>query len=163
MVKSGGSSERKYQGPGLGARRTRVLRVVALQSLAVYDSRMIITLHGERPLSWNTLYSGGHWGRRKLEADRVHLAVKMQVDESCPDVEPFDSRVHITIRAYFKSRPLDPCNITAKIYIDGLHGIIIHDDTMEHVAGVTTMSFVDKENPRVEIEVVPEVQDESKA
>jgi len=108
------------------------------------------------------LYSGGHWGRRKTEASRVHPAVKEQVEESYPDAKPFDCRVHITIRAYFKSRPLDPCNITAKLYIDGLHGIIIHDDTMEYVAGVTTMSFVDKENPRLEIEVTPEVQDDIK-
>ena len=117
---------------------------------------MILILDGERPISWNVLYSGKHWGARKKYADEIHEKVFYTIRESYADPIPFDSRVHITVRAFFNKSPLDPCNIPAKIYIDGMHGLIIHDDTMEYVASVTTESHMDKENPRVEIEIVRE-------
>lgn len=117
---------------------------------------MIIVLDGERPVSWNTMYSGAHWGKRKDRADSAHAAVHYALSILEEPVKLFDGRVHITVRAYFKHRPLDPCNITAKLYIDGLHKIVIEDDTMEYVASVTTESHIDKDNPRVEMEIVPE-------
>jgi hypothetical protein len=114
---------------------------------------MIITLEGERPRTWNSFYSGKHWAKRKEYADRTHAIVLAAILEQHPNVEPFNERVRITVRSYFENRPQDPCNITAKIYIDGLHGRIIHDDTMEYVASVTTESHIDKDNPRIEIEI----------
>jgi len=122
---------------------------------------MKIVLNGERPISWNKMYSGMHWTKRKEEADRVHqlvwLAVKGEnwfpgwkdtVESGCA------GRVDIHITAYFKNRPQDPDNIASKLYIDGLVGHVIEDDTREFVRKVTVQSEIDKENPRVEIEVV---------
>jgi len=111
-----------------------------------------ITLDDERPLSWNNLYSGKfHWSQRNAEANRVHLLVLAALD---PDtVQMFTGPVAITVTVYFRNRPFDPDNICAKLYIDGLKDRIIEDDTPAQVASVTTVSKVDKERPRVEIEV----------
>lgn len=114
---------------------------------------MVIVLKGERPITWNKFYAGKHWGVRRTLADEIHLRVQYAVLEQFPGVTPFERRVHITMRAYFDMRPLDCCNLPAKLYIDGLHGRVITDDSPKYVASVTTESLVDKENPRVEIEI----------
>ncbi len=117
---------------------------------------MIIVLPGERPVSWNKLYSGMHWGDRKDLATTLHELVFYAIREETAEPVMYEKRVRITVRAYFKNRPLDPCNIPAKIYIDGLLGVLIEDDSMKYVAGVTTESYVDKDRPRVEVEIVEE-------
>lgn len=114
-----------------------------------------ITIPDERPMSWNTLYSGQHWTVRKEQADRVHLVVRQHIN---PNHKPFKRKVDIVITVYFKNRPLDPCNITAKMYIDGLIGWWLVDDNPKYVRSVKTVSLVDKDNPRVVIEAV-EVED----
>ena len=119
---------------------------------------MKIVLEGERPISWNKMYSGMHWTKRKEEADRVHQlvwATLYQFDDMPYQHSDFmkDGRVDIIVTAYFKNRPLDPDNICSKLYIDGLVGNVIEDDTREFVRRVSTQSEVDKENPRVEIDV----------
>ena len=70
-----------------------------------------------------------------------------------PDLGVFESPVDITVTVYFKHRPLDPCNIPAKLYIDGLLGVWLEDDSPRYVSSVTTRSRVDRDNPRVEITV----------
>ena len=110
---------------------------------------MKIILDGERPWSWNKMYAGVHWSKRKAEADRIHALVYYSIN--CK--EGYLERVDIRVTAYFKNRPLDPDNITSKFYIDGLVGNVIEDDTREFVRRVTTQSEIDKENPRVEIEI----------
>ena len=124
---------------------------------------MKIVLEGERPWSWNKMYAGVHWTKRKEEADRVHGLLMWKLQQTANlsggamlykmDSSPllFKGRVDISVVAYFKNRPLDPDNITSKFYIDGLVGEVIEDDTREFVRKVTTQSEVDKENPRVEI------------
>ena len=112
---------------------------------------MKIILEGERPWSWNKMYAGVHWSERKKEADRVHMLIKAWLADSWL---PFKGRVDITITAYFKNKPQDPDNICSKLYIDGLIGNLIEDDTREYVRKVTTISEIDRENPRVEIEVL---------
>ena len=39
-----------------------------------------LTLIDEKPISWNKMYAGLHWSKRKDEADRVHLAVRVALD-----------------------------------------------------------------------------------
>lgn len=130
---------------------------------------MTITLVGERPKSWNLVYSGQHWSHRAAEAKRVHSEVKASIptvkmvlrdnysgqrlQTTTLDPNPFTTAVDITITAYFKSRPLDADNIASKFYIDGLKGWLIKDDSPEYVASVTTRSRVDAKNPRVEIAI----------
>ena len=111
-----------------------------------------LTLIDEKPISWNKMYAGLHWSKRKAEADRVHLAVRAVLDPAC---DTFENPVEITVRAYFKNQreQLDASNIAAKIYEDGLIGWLIKDDTPEYVRSMTTVSLLDRDNPRVEIEI----------
>lgn len=118
---------------------------------------MKIVLKNERPISWNKFYSGMHWKDRKEEADRVHMLVWLELHGYQPEtaVNPkmFKKKVDIRIVVYFKNRPQDPDNICSKLYIDGLIGNVIENDTRQFVRRVTTQSEIDKDNPRVEIEL----------
>jgi hypothetical protein len=108
-----------------------------------------IVLHGERPPSWNKFYAGSHWRERKQDADRIHLLVLAALNgRPARMVKP----VEIVVTAFFKGRQFDPCNVPAKIYIDGLvqAGLLV-DDTPRYVDSVTTRSRKDKDRPRVEI------------
>jgi hypothetical protein len=111
-----------------------------------------LTLDGEQPMSWNKMYAGLHWSSRHEEADRVHLAVRISLD---PDWPMFEQPVAITIRAYFKNKrvQLDASNVPAKLYEDGLIGWLIKDDSPKYVRSMTTVSLLDRNNPRVEIEI----------
>lgn len=119
-----------------------------------FEEQRTITLmlEGEQPMSWNKMYAGLHWSDRKAEADRVHLAVRVAID---PNEPMFDKPVSITIRAYFKNRrlQLDASNIAAKLYEDGLIGWLIKDDSPQYVRSMTTVSLLDRQNPRIEIEI----------
>jgi hypothetical protein len=116
------------------------------------DEMITIVLEGEKPISWNKMYSGLHWSDRKAEVDRVHLAVRAALD---PDWPMFSGPVAIIVTAYFKNRriQLDCSNIAAKLYEDGLIGWLIEDDGPKYVQSMTTISLVDRIRPRVEIEV----------
>jgi hypothetical protein len=114
--------------------------------------QITLTLEGEQPISWNKMYSGWHWAKRKAEVDRVHLAVRAALD---PDWPMFDRPVAITVRAHFKNKrvQLDASNIAGKLYEDGLIGWLVQDDKPQYVRSMTTISLLDRENPRVEIEI----------
>ena len=119
---------------------------------------MKIVLEGERPISWNKFYAGMHWSVRKDEADRVHQLVWATLHEF--DDMPYEysnfmftERVDIHVTVYFKNRPQDPDNICSKLYIDGLIGNAIENDTRQFVRKVTVQSEIDKDNPRLEIEI----------
>lgn len=111
---------------------------------------ILLVLDGERPQSWNKMYSGRHWSKRSKEAKAVHWLVRAAIPRSA---QPFVNAVAITVRAYFNRRPLDADNIVAKLYVDGLCGRLIADDSPKHVRRVTTESRVDRKRPRVEIEI----------
>jgi len=124
---------------------------------------MKITLSGERPWSWNIMYSGIHWATRAKEAARVHELIWFEYLEKHRDLSAaappiFENRVDILITAYFKDKIQDSDNICDKPYVDGLIGIWIADDTPEFVRRVSTQAEIDEENPRMEIEIT-EVQD----
>lgn len=107
-----------------------------------------LVLPGVRPVSWNTFYSGRHWAERKKEVDRIHALVREQID---PNTRPFERPIDLTVAAYFKDHPQDASNVCAKVFEDALKGWWIVDDSPAYVASVTTVSAVDKANPRVEI------------
>lgn len=111
-----------------------------------------LILPDEQPISWNKMYTGQHWSKRQAEVSRVHLAVRGEIDPNWP---MFDRPVHITVTAYFKNKSvqLDASNIPAKLYEDGLIGWLIKDDRPQYVRSMTTVSLLDRQNPRVEIEV----------
>ena len=111
---------------------------------------MRIILPGEKPMSNNILYRL-HWTKRNEEAQRVHELVRYSLTRL--QRVPFSKKISIFITAYFKHRPLDSDNIAAKLYVDGLKGYVINDDTPAYVGFVATRSEVDKANPRVEIDI----------
>ena len=110
---------------------------------------MKIILPDEKVISWNILYAGRHWSTRQQEAKRVHALVKYATLTK----KRFKNPVAITITAYTKY-PIDADNIMAKFYIDGLKEKVIEDDNPKMVESVTTKSRVDKNNIRVEIEII---------
>lgn len=118
---------------------------------------MKLVLPNERPVSLNSYYAGMHWTKRKAEADRVHWLVYAAVVTAKAVV--FKKRVDIVVTAYFKNRQQDASNIMGKMYEDGLKGRVIVDDTPQYVRSMKTVSEVDKEKPRVEIEIT-EIEDE---
>lgn len=115
-------------------------------------SGVTIILEGERPPSWNKLYEQKHWATRLEMVNRIHAIVRSVID---PDVDPFLVPVAVTLTAYFDKNPMDPDNIPAKIYLDGIRPWIILDDSPRYVHSVTTASRVDRKRPRVEIAIIP--------
>ena len=117
---------------------------------------MQITLEDEKPLTWNQLYAGKHWGTRKAEADRVHEIVQAAVRERYAEPPKFE-KVHIEVAYLSPERRTvrDPCNIPAKMYIDGLvHAGVIEDDSYKYVKSVTTKRIISDEPRKVVIEIV---------
>lgn len=109
-----------------------------------------IIIPDEKPLSWNMVYAGSHWSVRQLEKDRV----KYRIIENATHPEIFVTRVDIFIVAYFSGRPYDSDNIFDKIYVDGLKGLYLKDDSPQYVRYVATRSEKDANNPRLEIEII---------
>lgn len=99
----------------------------------------------------NKIYAGVHWAVRKKLVDEYHQAIT-----NLGLVDKFDLPVRLVVRFYFKNRPLDVsnCFFMVKCIEDGLVrcGVLV-DDTPEHVKSITCSSLVDKENPRVEVEI----------
>jgi len=116
---------------------------------------MKIILDGERPLSWNTL-KRMHWRKWQNEVDRVKWLVRAELDPSEP---PLNGQVIIRVTAYFAHHPQDASNIGAKLYEDGLIGTVLIDDNPTYVSEVRTRSMIDKKRPRVEIEIMGDVND----
>jgi Holliday junction resolvase RusA-like endonuclease len=101
-------------------------------------------------MSWNKMYAGSHWSKRMAEVMRVGFVIRSQL---AGDEQPYTVPVDITITAYFDSKPLDASNIAAKLYEDALKDWLLVDDTPAYVSSMTTASRMDKDNPRVEIEI----------
>lgn len=108
-----------------------------------------LVLDGERPLSWNELYSGKHWSIRQAKAQRAHALVRAALD---PEDPPFERPVNITVTAWFDKQPQDCDNLASKIYIDGLIGWWLVQDSPLYVRSVTTVARIDHAHPRLVIE-----------
>lgn len=114
--------------------------------------QVTLILEDEQPMGLNKLITRIHWDERREEVSRVKLMVRAALDPNDP---VFDNPVAITVRVYFKNKrvQLDASNVPAKLYEDGLIGWLIKDDKPEFVRSMTTVSLIDRDNPRVEIEI----------
>lgn len=113
-----------------------------------------IVLKDERPVSWNSFYSGKHWKFRDNETKRVRVVVR---EVLTGEEELYQVPVDILVTGYFSEKPQDSDNICDKLYIDALKGWLLKDDDRKWVRIASTLSEVDKQNPRVEIQIT-EVQ-----
>ena len=117
-----------------------VLGVVPDDSLRI--QRLLIKDH--KTISWNKLYAQNHWALRKKLADEIHTTVGWEC--KAQNIRPAKGPVIIMLIAY-KTRTIDPDNICAKLYIDGLKkSEVIVDDTPKYVDSVVTKSIKSKEN-----------------
>jgi hypothetical protein len=117
--------------------------------------QLTIVLPGVRSPSMNEFYSTPHWSRRNKIAQDIHAVVRNRLREM--GIGPGDTcnnKVAITVVGYFDKRPLDSSNISAKLFEDALKGWLIEDDSPQYVESMTTISRVDKLNPRVEITLI---------
>lgn len=130
--------------------------------------KVTLVLEGERPLSWNMLYSGqgakrkdgqgrrkgGHWGLRDAEARRVKELVQATLRSEYAEVPLLNTPVRITMIVYFKGAMQDCSNLCLKLYEDGLvEAGLLPDDSPECVEEVRLISRKSNVNPRVEIEI----------
>jgi len=117
---------------------------------------LTIILPGEKPISWNVFYRGKHWTYRKILAEDIHQKVALTIRSMGIFAgEPLiDYRINIKITAYYTKTHIDSDNIPAKLYIDGLKGIIIANDDPQYVGSVTTRSEKTTGKNRIEIEIV---------
>lgn len=108
---------------------------------------MVLVLNNEEPVSYNRLLRLNPHARNREAQTR-----KLLVREALPaQYSLYEVQVDIAIIAYFKKQMQDNCNITAKLYIDGLLGLVIVDDSPRYVRSVMTISRHDPDRPRVEI------------
>jgi len=112
-----------------------------------------LLIQDHRAPSWNIIYAGVHYTKRKRIADTIHGLVRAEIE---PDWPMFVRPVAITVEAHFKGkRALDPCNVPAKLYIDGLLGRLIEDDGPQFVWSVTTRSIPSEGKDYVIIRIEP--------
>ena len=104
-------------------------------------------------LSANLIYGGRHWILRKKDADAYHGIIK----DACSLLEPVRGYpVVIDIVFHFANRPLDcsNCLYMTKLIEDGLIKCgILEDDGFGFVKTIVISTGVDKQNPRIEIDI----------
>lgn len=85
--------------------------------------------------SLNGIYAGQHWTKRARLANEWHTITIL----ACKGAFLFDGMVDIFVTCTFPpgARLLDPDNLAAKLVIDGLKGLVIHDDSPRYVRTVT--------------------------
>lgn len=110
-----------------------------------------IVLPDHKTVGWNYLYQSGHWQRRKQVADTIHSLVFCYCRSQ--KIQPVDHPVIIELIAH-AVRPLDPDNICAKLYIDGLvKAGVIKDDNRNYVSEVTLISQKTKKGESKSLEI----------
>jgi Holliday junction resolvase RusA-like endonuclease len=117
---------------------------------------MHFTIPGElMSLNEYTYANRGGWGHalKKEETDRVA--------EEAIQLEPVEGRALFRFTWYRKNRRTDPDNIcfAKKLIMDGLQEAgIIENDGWSQVYGFDDRFEVDKDNPRVEVEITAKGQ-----
>lgn len=110
----------------------------------------------DRPWTWNQHWGGVHWSKRSREKSRVKALVFSAVrDQLGENVEPYQETVEVTFTFYNGGRAIDWDNLCIKPYQDALVGLLIEDDNPKFVRGGHILLRNDKEDPRLEIEIIP--------
>lgn len=110
-----------------------------------------IVLMGERPESYNKIIRW-HWRKFSQEVERVKLLILAAIGPCDPIGKP----VNLTFTVFYDKRPLDTSNFPEKLYEDGFvaAGLLV-DDNRRYVHDIIKRRpQIDKEHPRVEIEIM---------
>jgi len=100
----------------------------------------VIHLHlkiNERPVTWNTFYSGRHWSKRKALRDRWHMLALAAVMESGFDRQLPWAFVGVRMNIRGKRHVPDASNVWFKAIEDAIvERGILQDDSPEYVRAV---------------------------
>tara|TARA_Y100000310_G_scaffold340218_1_gene435254 strand:+ start:4094 stop:4465 length:372 start_codon:yes stop_codon:yes gene_type:complete len=99
--------------------------------------------------SWNQIYKGVHWVKRKQLVDEAHELVKWAVYQvqNKPDL-PFLKPVDIFYHVHYEAkRRRDPDNATVKFLCDGLvlSGVLT-DDSSKEINSITVKVSIGEKN-----------------
>lgn len=112
------------------------------------------TITGRLP-GYNELSSGWHYHARHRVKMSAMEAVGWEIKRQ--GIQPVEGKVVVTITCYERDRRRDDDNVTsgaAKIILDALkNNGIIAGDGRKYVECVKVPARVDRENPRVEVEL----------
>ena len=98
-----------------------------------------------------------HWGKYKAERDGAMAKARLIIRAAKLKPFPAKTKVWITTTFYAPNQRKDPSNISAgyhKIVEDALQeeGILANDG-YKNVAGYAERFFVDRDNPRIDVEL----------
>ena len=112
-----------------------------------------IVLMDERPQSWNTL-KRMHWSKWQVEVDRCKWLILEAIGIQ---PEPLSQPVNLIFSPFYgNEKTLDTSNFPEKLYEDGLvaAGLLVDDNRQYVYDIIKRRGQVDRERPRVEIEIV---------
>jgi Holliday junction resolvase RusA-like endonuclease len=96
-----------------------------------------------------------HWSAYSKEKKERTTSVAIMARAA--GIKPIKSRCVVRCLWYEKDRRRDPDNIRVgiKYILDGLvQAGALPDDSQKHIAGLEDRFYVDKERPRVEVEII---------
>jgi len=110
---------------------------------------MRIEIKDHKAVSWNKLYSSGHWTVRSELANYIHTLMLESIGRRTLTAKfPVD----ISITAYYKDkRRRDSDNICSKLYIDGLVPKLLPDDNTKYVRWVASRAIIGAEDDKLEV------------
>jgi hypothetical protein len=121
--------------------------------------RIVITLPGITPVSWNRFYRS-HWAEQASTKKEFEKFIWAYTPAASRNLQLKNAKVEIW--AFFKSDKkgskycwIDADNLCAKPILDGIKGTIIDDDP-HHIDCVACHSRLDEANPRTEIIIIYE-------
>ncbi len=106
------------------------------------------------PVPWERASSNGN---RRFTAPRTRAQEKLVADAAkAAGAVPFAGPVRLTVRAYRATKRRCDWDNLGKLVSDALNGICWEDDSQVEDARV--LKFLDRDNPRTEVDVAPMVQ-----
>ena len=104
-------------------------------------------------LSVNKFYQQRHWSIRKKLVDEWHELVFYAVKQyKIKKVVNYPIKVEAV---FYLKRSIDIDNCTLKTIIDGLrYAYILEEDSIKYINEINKKTFLDKENPRMEITLI---------
>jgi Holliday junction resolvase RusA-like endonuclease len=100
------------------------------------------------PISVNALYQGRRFLTSKGKSLKLDYAWQVKTQWKS---KPLDTRLKMTITAYFGSKRIRDLDNIGKIVLDAFTGIVYEDDGQ--IDELTFIRKYSKENPRVEIQL----------